>query len=40
MAAGKVGPAIDRRFPLSDVAEALGYVDDGRAKGKVIITTV
>ena len=37
IAAGKVRPAIDREFPLSETAEALRYVDDGRARGKVII---
>ena len=38
IAAGKVKPVIDRRFPLSEVVDALRYVDDGRAKGKVVIT--
>ena len=39
IAAGKVKPRIDRRYPLRNVVEALRWVDDGRAKGKVIITT-
>ncbi len=34
---GQVTPAIDRRYPLSETAEALRWVDDGRAKGKVLI---
>jgi NADPH:quinone reductase-like Zn-dependent oxidoreductase len=38
IAAGTVKPVIDRRFPLDDVVEALRYVDDGRARGKVVIT--
>ena len=38
IAAGTVKPVIDRRYPLHDVVEALRYVDDGRARGKVIIT--
>jgi NADPH:quinone reductase-like Zn-dependent oxidoreductase len=38
IAAGKVKPIIDRRFPLSDVVDALRYVDEGRARGKVVIT--
>jgi NADPH:quinone reductase-like Zn-dependent oxidoreductase len=36
--AGNVVPVIDRRYPLSQVPEALRYVLEGRAKGKVIIT--
>jgi NADPH:quinone reductase-like Zn-dependent oxidoreductase len=36
--AGKVVPVIDRRYPLSDVAEALRYLGEGHAQGKVVIT--
>jgi NADPH:quinone reductase-like Zn-dependent oxidoreductase len=36
--AGKVTPVIDRRFPLRDVADAIGYLEAGHAKGKVVIT--
>jgi NADPH:quinone reductase-like Zn-dependent oxidoreductase len=36
--AGKIVPVIDRRFSLSQVPEALRYVGDGRARGKVVIT--
>jgi NADPH:quinone reductase-like Zn-dependent oxidoreductase len=38
--AGKIVPVIDRRFPLTAVPEALRYVAEGHAKGKVIITLV
>jgi NADPH:quinone reductase-like Zn-dependent oxidoreductase len=38
VAAGKVKPVIDRRFPLSEVVEALRWVDEGHARGKVVIT--
>ena len=38
IAEGKVRPAIDRRFPLAEVAEALRYVDDGHPLGKVLVT--
>jgi NADPH:quinone reductase-like Zn-dependent oxidoreductase len=37
MAAGAVKPAIDRRYPLAEVVEALRWVDDGRSRGKVIV---
>jgi NADPH:quinone reductase-like Zn-dependent oxidoreductase len=36
--AGKVIPVIDRRYPLSEVAEALRYLEEGHARGKVVIT--
>lgn len=35
---GKIVPAIDRRFALSQVPEALRYVATGKARGKVVIT--
>lgn len=35
--AGKVVPVIDRRYPLSETAEALRYLGEGHAKGKVVI---
>ena len=38
IAAGKVKPVIDRRFPLSQIIDALRWVDDGHAAGKVIVT--
>jgi len=36
--AGKIVPVIDRRCPFSDVAEALRYLEEGHARGKVVIT--
>jgi NADPH:quinone reductase-like Zn-dependent oxidoreductase len=36
--AGVVVPAIDRRYPLSDTAEAIRYLEEGHAQGKVVIT--
>jgi NADPH:quinone reductase-like Zn-dependent oxidoreductase len=36
--AGKVVPVIDRRYPLSEIPEALRYLGEGRTKGKVVIT--
>jgi NADPH:quinone reductase-like Zn-dependent oxidoreductase len=37
--AGKVTPAIDRTYPLSDAADAFRYLGNGHARGKVVITT-
>jgi NADPH:quinone reductase-like Zn-dependent oxidoreductase len=34
---GKVVPVIDRRYPLSEVPEAIRYLGEGRAKGKIVI---
>jgi NADPH:quinone reductase-like Zn-dependent oxidoreductase len=36
--AGKVTPVIDRRYPLSETADAIRYLETMRARGKVIIT--
>jgi NADPH:quinone reductase-like Zn-dependent oxidoreductase len=36
--AGSVTPVIDRQYALSEVPEALRYVGEGHARGKVIIT--
>jgi len=35
--AGKVVPVIDRRYPLNEVPQALRYLEEGHAKGKVVI---
>ena len=36
--AGKVTPVIDRTYPLSETREAFRYLEEGHARGKVIIT--
>ncbi len=36
--AGKVTPVIDRSYPLSDLPEAIRYLEEGHARGKVVIT--
>ncbi len=36
--AGKVVPVIERRYPLRETAEAFRYLEEGHAKGKVVIT--
>jgi len=38
MQAGKVTPVIDRRYTLSEVPAAIRYLEEGHARGKVIIT--
>jgi NADPH:quinone reductase-like Zn-dependent oxidoreductase len=35
---GKIVPAIDRRYPLDQLAEAIGYVETGHARAKVVVT--
>jgi len=36
--AGKVTPVIDRLYPLSEIREALNYLGEGHARGKIVIT--
>lgn len=36
--AGEVTPALDRTFPLTEVAAAIRYVEDEHARAKVVIT--
>ena len=36
--AGKIVPVIDRRYLLSEVPEALRYLGEGHARGKIVIT--
>jgi len=38
LAAGRVVPVIDRRYPLSDAPEALRYLEERHARGKVVLT--
>jgi len=38
MESGKVTPVIDRRYKLSEVPAAIRYLEEGHARGKVIIT--
>ena len=35
--AGKVKPVIDRRYPLSEASEALAYLGEGHARGKIVL---
>jgi NADPH:quinone reductase-like Zn-dependent oxidoreductase len=36
--AGKLTPVVDRTFQLSEVREAVRYLETGQAKGKVVLT--
>ncbi len=38
IAAGKVTPVIDRTYPLSETPAAIRYLEEGHARGKVVIT--
>ena len=37
-AAGALRPVLDRTYPLDRVGEAIGYLETGRARGKVVVT--
>jgi NADPH:quinone reductase-like Zn-dependent oxidoreductase len=36
--AGSVVPVIDRTYPLHELPEAIRYLEEGHARGKVVIT--
>jgi NADPH:quinone reductase-like Zn-dependent oxidoreductase len=36
--AGKLTPVIDRTYSLSEVPEAIRYLEGGHARGKVVVT--
>jgi NADPH:quinone reductase-like Zn-dependent oxidoreductase len=38
LADGKITPVIDKRYKLSEVAEAIHYLEAGHARGKVVIS--
>jgi NADPH:quinone reductase-like Zn-dependent oxidoreductase len=40
MEAGKVKPVIDRCYPLHETANAIRYLEEGHARGKIVITVV
>jgi NADPH:quinone reductase-like Zn-dependent oxidoreductase len=35
--AGKIKPVIDKRYPLNETAQALRYLGEGHARGKVVL---
>jgi NADPH:quinone reductase-like Zn-dependent oxidoreductase len=38
MQSGKVTPVIDRTYKLSGLADAIRYLEQGHARGKVVVT--
>jgi NADPH:quinone reductase-like Zn-dependent oxidoreductase len=38
METGKLNPVIDRTYKLDQVPEAIRYLEEGHARGKVVIT--
>jgi NADPH:quinone reductase-like Zn-dependent oxidoreductase len=38
LAAGKITPVIDRTYPLSETREAMRYLEEGQAQGKIVLT--
>ena len=38
MQSGKVTPVIDKTYPISEIRDAIRYVETGRARGKVAVT--
>ncbi len=35
---GQVTPVVDRKYPLDETAEAIRYLEEGHARGKVVVT--
>jgi NADPH:quinone reductase-like Zn-dependent oxidoreductase len=35
--AGKVRPEIDRRYPFGEIPTAIAYLEQGHARGKVVV---
>jgi NADPH:quinone reductase-like Zn-dependent oxidoreductase len=35
---GKMKPVIDKRYELSEIADAFRYMGEGHAQGKIVIT--
>ena len=38
MQSGKITPVIDRQYKLSEAVEAVRYLEQGHARGKVVLT--
>ncbi len=38
--AGRLRPVLDRTFPFDETLDAMAYVEQGRAKGKIVVTMV
>jgi NADPH:quinone reductase-like Zn-dependent oxidoreductase len=38
MQSGKITPVIDRSYKLNDLANAIRYLEQGHARGKVVIS--
>jgi NADPH:quinone reductase-like Zn-dependent oxidoreductase len=37
MQSGKVKPVVDRTYKLAEISDAVRYVEEGHARGKVVI---
>jgi alcohol dehydrogenase len=35
---GKLKVIVDKTYPFANISDALAYVENGRAKGKVVVT--
>jgi NADPH:quinone reductase-like Zn-dependent oxidoreductase len=37
---GKISPVIDRKYPFQELPEAMRYLEEGHARGKIIVSIV